>query len=629
MLFETNDKMKLIIFGILTVILSLCSADDLICELFGGDLSSAKYYCVNFVGEIPEECSKNTSNTIFKSRSTPLSIVKWLKIGGCESNAVMDTIRRFENVRDLDISFSEHLSLEWFNVKLNELILFNASHNELTGTPFDLFNEMPRLTEVDLSFNRIKVILTDTFKGSALLTKINLSHNEISSIKYQPFETLKHLTFVDLSSNLLSEINGIFNSNKNLSVNLRHTPISRFDCSKIHGFFVQMTFDSLVDFVTDCNDFEFQVIQNSDKKGLFGVSPGKYEIHCNEQSFSKLKSFEGSANSSENLGELIGLLGPSLETLKISDYHIRELLGTLLNKFSDLRSLTLANASITEFNFAWINSRRLHSFHISGSHLKKLKKIDLLKRIDPHTVKMIGTGLNNVNELIDGLTSWVETLDLSGNFVGRLNASTFDKLERLKWLRLDSTNLSFGDSNPFEKLYLYELDISHNNLTNLNFGLLQKTLGQLKGFSAVNCSIKNISDVIQYLGSNITELNLSGNNIGHAIGEIFTIGPHTFDKLTRMQKLSVADNHLSEFDIESLSVDLRYLNIAGNELKDVGNLSPRIFFKMTEISIAENRFSCRYLAAFVKDWSEHSTEGIQFIGDTWNQKHNKTCHPIN
>lgn len=89
--------MKLIIFGVLVVILSFCSAEDLICELFDETLTSVKY----FVGGTPEECS-------LKHQHKTLSVhqiydVKRLKIAGCEPNILLNTIQWFANGRELDI----------------------------------------------------------------------------------------------------------------------------------------------------------------------------------------------------------------------------------------------------------------------------------------------------------------------------------------------------------------------------------------------------------------------------------------------------------------------------------------------------------------------------------------------
>lgn len=123
-------KMKAIIVGVLAAV-SFCLVDDLICELFDQNLSSIEYYCSNFRSDFPEDCSGNTTfNEVIKIE------IKRLNVGGCDTATALNTIRKFPNIQILDISHSGYDSLNWFDVKLNSLELFNASHNALSRLPF-------------------------------------------------------------------------------------------------------------------------------------------------------------------------------------------------------------------------------------------------------------------------------------------------------------------------------------------------------------------------------------------------------------------------------------------------------------------------------------------------------------
>lgn len=214
---------------------------------------------------------------------------------------------------------------------------------------------------------------------------------------------------------------------------------------------------------------------------------------------------------------------------------------------------------------------------------------------------------------------------MSGNNLSEMNATTFANLSnKLKGhfgidgiLRLDNTNLTITDSDPFETLSLNTLDISQNNLNDLNFTLLSKTLSRLGKFVATDCEIKNISEVIQHLGTALNELNLSGNNVGDSNGQTFRIGPDTFQHLTKMRSLNISYNHLSEFDAHSLTKHLRSLDVTGNDLKEI---QPRTFSALRKIILAANQFSCEYLTELVHDWRSY-----RIIGEPWNQKFDRNC----
>lgn len=621
--------MKLILFGILVAALSNSSADDVICELFDGNSNSVEYYCEHFHNLLPEDCTeKSVRNTLHKDLSKQVtSDVKWLKIGGCDPTTALNTIRRYKNLRKLDISHSAFNSLDWFDVQLNGLEVFHASNNQLSITPSNLFNNLPQLTEIDLSFNRFEKIESNTFNGAAHLKKIDLSHNQISSIARDAFPNLTNLEFVDLGYNLLNEIYGTFVENKNLHVNLRHSPITGFACSNFKGYFVQMTIDDLDHFSTICDDFKFKVIRNGKKAGLFGISPGNYEIHCSDRSLKKINYLKSGRNSIDNLHELIACAGPSLRVLHIVDHAVGSLNSSTLDTFPNLYWLTLHNSSLVEFDFGALKyPEKIEQLHISFNHLKRLKNIKLLSNFERlETFKTAENQLTNVAELIDALPISIQSLDLSGNDVGQLNATTFERFTNLARLRLDNAKLSFTDCDPFENLPLHSLDISNNNLNYLNFSLLSKTLYRTGRFSAVNCQINNISDVILHLGPELKVLSLSENNVGDPNeGGTFNIPLDSFQHQTKMISLNVSYCHLSKFDIRALPKTLWSFDVTGNDLTEMKNLERTLLPELTHMSLRKNQFSCEYLTRVMKEWQD-----VKFNDNQWDQKHGQDCRPKN
>lgn len=82
----------------------------------------------------------------------------------------------------------------------------------------------------------------------------------------------------------------------------------------------------------------------------------------------------------------------------------------------------------------------------------------------------------NVPAFLDGLNSSILYLELTGNFIGKCNASIFQRFTKPESLYLRQTNLSEIVGNPLTQLHA--LDISDNNLKYLDAQALSSTLRQ-------------------------------------------------------------------------------------------------------------------------------------------------------
>lgn len=91
---------------------------------------------------------------------------------------------------------------------LTELTYINLSFNRLTLIPIGLFvaDVHRNLLEIDLSYNAIDVVLSQTFSGLELLQLINLSSNKIKFMEKSSFQNLPFLTHIDLRYNQMRNI---------------------------------------------------------------------------------------------------------------------------------------------------------------------------------------------------------------------------------------------------------------------------------------------------------------------------------------------------------------------------------------------------------------------------------------
>lgn len=162
---------NLIIFVLFLV--KFCESNDFECGLSDDQRESVEFYCTNYTGVKPENCS---DTFLYTTCRYDKFIVKNLKVGGCDSDEVTKLVEEFENLCTLDLSYSGIISLDSFNLKHAHLKKLNISHNLLAEIPSNFFSRMPELNEIDLSHNE----LTKIDELPAKLDKIDVSSNKLS-----------------------------------------------------------------------------------------------------------------------------------------------------------------------------------------------------------------------------------------------------------------------------------------------------------------------------------------------------------------------------------------------------------------------------------------------------------------
>lgn len=200
--------------------------------------------------------------------------------------------------------------------------------------------------------------------------------------------------------------------------------------------------------------------------------------------------------------------------------------------------------------------------------------------------------------------------------------------------------LAFDDFNAFEPLKnLSVLDISHNNLTNVNFTMLS-ILNQLNNFNVAYCLIKNVSDVVRHLQPSIKTLDLSGNLfVNQSLDiQIFNLPPNleslnlsdtnllridfsAFKILTNLHIFDISNNKLQQLHFEPITNRLNHFYLNGNDLIEIKNFDQIHFEQLKSLAIARNQLPCKYLRRLKSEWIE-----LNVVDDLFEQKHGKNCH---
>lgn len=487
--------MKCIIFILLFIVLLCESTDNILCGL--GTIDSLELYEKDFSGIVPSDCSIAFSNMdITIDPLINVHSITQIKLAGFSKIKVEEQIVHFENLLSLDISYSKYTNLNTFEHE--NLRKLNVSHNKLTRMSWYFFRGIPLLNEMDFSYNEINILETISFDNATRLMRMDLSFNNISFIEQGTFKTLKDLEYINLGGNIISIISMRFDNNLNLKTvrfeyNREIWDICYFASLANRGVSLYLTWERVAELRTWCMN-KFHVVTTSQYEGLFPTTTkGSIELHCNEQSFGMLKRFRISTNQLENPRDILTCLSSSIRILNLGGNEIEKFERNSFKNLINLEFLSLKNTDLEEFDLGMLKSvTHLKRFSVSSNYLITMENTSVLKSLQHLENFDVGQNrLENTKKIIQELNPSVRTLDLNGNYVGIVNAHTFEHLINLNYLNLAQTQLLIIDQNPFEALdKLRTLDISCNNynLESIDFTILSMTLYNLTTLRSIDCS---------------------------------------------------------------------------------------------------------------------------------------------
>lgn len=422
--------------------------------------------------------------------------------------------KMFENLRFLNIS-GNHVGnavkiIELLGESIETLDLSGNFVGKLNSSLFERFN---RLHYLDLSHTNLSNFGFGTFYHQRKLTHLDVSFNHMKHLNFTLFlRNFKDLKTLHLEGNDLSEINtvtrAIFPQLSTLGISK-----NRFSCDYLATFLLQWPHIHLMNNPTpkqmhidgvDCYHDEHDLI---DKE----IVPN----HTENIEFDKNHSKVGSTVRFD-----CNIFSPKSQSAPILCEQLEEIDTSCFGKSleielnSDVEIVLHVREKQFELRCSKENVKKLNYFNITGNHLQ------------------------NTQNVIAFFDSSIETLDVSLNFIGQLNAQTFKKLNNLKQLNLSHTNLSnFEFTTFYYQSQLKMLDLSFNHLKKVNFTLLFRNFRNLDTLNLEGNDLFEVDSVTRANFPKLSFLGLSKNNFSCDYLAVF---------LRQWENLKLFKNHPSD-----------------------------------------------------------------------------------
>ncbi|XP_055301864.1 protein artichoke-like [Sitodiplosis mosellana] len=457
----------------------------------------------------------------------------------------LDELREFEHLRVLDITsigiffiafepntpFSVNQPATNFQL---QVAILKATKNRLKKISHEILNYMPRLTEIDYSYNEILYLNLNEFNMNNDISIINCSYNQIENIVNGTFSTLLKLKKLNLSHNKIVKIdenafgNGFFPNEPQVNMlNLSSNPLTDFD---FRIFLTLLNLD-----VLDMSNTRIQRI-------IDGCFENNTKMKVLILAKSSLEEFSSKLISPLHELELLDLSNTRIQKINdgcfANNPKMKELnlMGTSLKKFSfntfspqaDLVEVHLPSHSIEEPDISCINSI---------CHFKNFDKDDFFENI--RVFKASGNRDQNISKLLDKIGLSVIMMDLSRNSIETLTNNMLLRFSNLRHLNLSHSNISKIENNAF----LGQANSNLMILLDLSFNFLEE-----------------IDNVIFPIG--LQRLNLAGNRLT----KLDNVIPRCLPKLRSLQ---ISKNQFDSQYVDDFLEKWKITNVTINTVIDI------------------------------------------------------------
>uniref|UniRef100_A0A2K6FIL8 TIR domain-containing protein n=1 Tax=Propithecus coquereli TaxID=379532 RepID=A0A2K6FIL8_PROCO len=494
---------------------SLVSLTHLILQ--GNNLTELNFSALSLPNLTTLDVSRNSHQVIHNVYLETLPQLRSLNLSGTLVKLEMLLAKHLQNLREMDLSNRElrggHLNLGTMchllrNLPTLEVLVFRKNPTDARGIKH--LANCTRLLSLDLSQSSDLVHLNNSeFDTMPSLQRLKLNKCQLSFVSNRTWSSLQNLTALDLSNNKLKSFPDFaFSPLRCLqSLILSRNPITELNNMAFNGLYSLKELNLAGCWIVTIDRHSFAQFPNLE---LLDLRDNNIRtLKC--RTFQSLKKLQVLIFSQNRLKAIEKNAFSGLTTLYNLDLAYNSLFGLHADIFLGLENLEVLDLSVNRITYETTRTLLFPPF----INLKSLKQLNLEGQI--HGIQVVPTnffqGLNSLQVLLLGKNPAVfldhlqfdplinlTKLDISGTKAGdrslSLNNSLFQKLKRLKILRLENNNLESltpGMFSGLESLQIFSLRF--NNLKFINQSDLEN-LKSLKYFdlygNKLECNCDNV-----------------------------------------------------------------------------------------------------------------------------------------
>lgn len=345
--------------------------------------------------------------------------------------------------------------------------------SECKGTDLNrkLYKTFTNLREFDVSFYGVQSLISETL-NLMYLQMFNASHNRLTNIGGSIFYNSPNIRNVDFSYNKITKIfsSDFLRATKLSTINFSHNEIFILGPETFRNLSELNTLDLSYNLIATIVKTQF----NSNLTVLYLQNNPIIRIDCN------ILQFLMSSTKVEFSWAYISEIDKSCS---------KNVVDIELNSGNDIIFRITRNYTDSELVCSKESIKNLRYLNISGNQLQ------------------------NTAQIIGLLGSSIEKLDISSNFVGKLDAETLKNLNNLMYLNISHTNLSnFAFNTFYNQRKLQILDLSYNHLKKVDFTLFVRNF---KTLHTLNLEGNNLIEVNTITRSRFPKLNTMGLSKNH------------------------------------------------------------------------------------------------------------------
>ena len=463
------------------------------------------------------------------------------------------THNRLHHLSDLGLGTSEMCA--------HPLLRLHVAHNQLDDIPNQSLDGVQDLRFLSFAHNRIVHLSDLAFVGLSQLNHLDLSHNLLAAIPKSAFTDLTQLSDLNLSNNSIVVLppRAFSSLAQLLSLNLSNNQLN-FEPGKSEIF---MGLIRLV--VLNLSNNQLDYIDSELFKNLYSLQV----LHLENNQIQHLKdnTFSGLAN---------------LHTLHLSNNLLSTVTSNFFQGLSVLTYLNLDNNILTNIeDKALDNCSSLSQLDISHNRLEEIPNAISHAKL----LRVLDISFNDITFIEDekfyGLSN-LQTLYIHHNEIYNITRNSFSNLHSLKLLDISYNQIVGVEYNALEVVgQLKGLNITHNLLSDIN-GLVLT----LENLQWLNASYNQLTwfDYAVIL-PNIEWMDLSNNQLP-LLGNHYELQSHL-----GLKKLYVSFNNITEINTLSIPNGIVELHLQNNRIEYIASNTFRDKEMISLIDLSYNNIS--------------------------------------